>query len=102
MGTSTVVSMETKMKLTATDIGKAPRVNERTTGQLIPSRWSQTRAPVLRSWEMANTGMASRTPNTQTSTGRATTPPPKPATPAMVNPTVVATTTATIFRTSSK
>ena len=46
-------------------------------------------------------GIASRTPNTHTKTGRATTPPPNPATPAMVKPMVVATTTAIILRTSS-
>ena len=46
-------------------------------------------------------GIASRTPNTHTKTGRATTPPPNPATPAMVKPMVVATTTASILKTSS-
>ena len=46
-------------------------------------------------------GIASRIPNAHTNTGRATTPPPKPATPAMVNPTAVAITTATILIISS-
>jgi hypothetical protein len=47
-------------------------------------------------------GIASLTPNTQTNTGRAIIPPPNPATPAMVKPMVVATTTAIILKTSSK
>ena len=46
-------------------------------------------------------GIASRTPNTHTKTGRATTPPPNPATPAMVKPMVVAITTAILLKTSS-
>ena len=46
-------------------------------------------------------GIASRTPKTHTKTGRAIIPPPNPATPAMVKPMVVATTTAIILRTSS-
>ena len=101
MRTRTVVSMEMKIKLPTMENGSDPREKRRTTGQLSPSRCNQTRETVLSTWEMDNIGMASRTPNTQTKTGSATTPPPNPATPAMVNPTVVATTTATIFRTSS-
>ena len=64
---------------------------------MIPDRCSQILDAVLSSWDMASIGMVSRTPKTQTKTGRANTLPANPATPAMVKPAAVATTTAAIL-----
>lgn len=99
--TKTEVSTETKIRLPMTASGTAPKAKYRTTGQLTSVRFSQTRVAVPMNWDIATIGTASLGPNVQISTGRVTTPPPIPETPAMVSPTRAATTMATICRTSS-
>ena len=79
-----------------------PRVKFRTTVQSRPSLCSQTRVTTLNISEIVKRGIASFTPNTHTNTGTMIIPPPEPAAPAIVNPTVETITTAPILISSSK